>query len=228
MLGLPLIAIGTIAQAQAYQCRPPAGPVSAAKPIPDGPVRRTRIAAYTLALSWSPEHCRFATAADRFQCSGRNGRFGLVLHGLWPEGKGANWPQWCPSARGPSPDLLRRTMCLTPSADLIAHEWAKHGACMAKTPTGYFKAARILFDSLSLPDLDRLSRRKPLDAGMIRESVSAAFPAFKPEMVGIKLNAGGWLDEIRFCYNTDFRPSRCSRSQYGAKDTLSARIWRGL
>ncbi|MBO9498291.1 MAG: ribonuclease T [Novosphingobium sp.] len=216
-------------QAQAYQCQPPEGPVSVTWPKPDGPVRKVAITGYTLALSWSPEHCRFAkTGADGFQCSGRNGRFGLVLHGLWPEGKGANWPQWCPSARRPSPELVRQTLCLTPSPSLIAHEWAKHGACMAKTPASYFKAARILYESLTLPDLDRLSRRTPLTAGMIRESFAAAFPAFKPEMVGIKLGQRGWLEEVHLCYGTDFRPTRCSRGQFGAKDSFSARIWRGL
>ena len=228
LLTIPLLALGTVAQAQAYQCQLPKNALPVAKIVPDGPARRTPIAAYTLALTWSPEHCRFATAADSFQCSGKNGRFGLVLHGLWPEGKGRNWPQWCPSSRRLSPDLVRRNMCLTPSAPLIAHEWAKHGACMAKTPEGYFKAARILFASLRLPDLDRLSRRKPLNAGMIREAISAAFPVFKPEMVGINLSERGWLEEIRLCYDTDFHPARCTAGQYGPKDAASAKIWRGL
>jgi hypothetical protein len=29
------------------------------------------------------------SAADDRQCSGRSGRFGFVVHGLWPEGRGA-------------------------------------------------------------------------------------------------------------------------------------------
>ncbi len=228
LLALPLFVVGTVAQAQAYQCTPPKGPIAIAKPIPDGPIRRVATTGYTLALSWSPEHCRFATTADRFQCSGKNGRFGLVLHGLWPEGKGMNWPQWCPTARRPSPALIRQMLCLTPSAALIEHEWAKHGSCMTRTPDAYFKAAKILYASLTLPDLDRLSRRKPLTAGIIREAFSTAFPAFKPNMVGLSLRKGGWLDEIRLCYNKDFYPARCTKGQYGPADAASAKIWRGL
>ncbi len=228
MLAIPLLAAGTVAQAQAYQCQPPKNVVSVPRIVPDGPARRTAIAGYTLALSWSPEHCRFPTAADRFQCSGKNGRFGLVLHGLWPESKGRNWPQWCPTSRRPSPAVLRQNLCLTPSAELIAHEWAKHGSCMTKRPEAYFKAARILWDSLTLPDLDRLSRRKGLTAGMVREAFVAAFPAFHGEMVGLNLSERGWLEEIRLCYNTRIPARALLESQFGPPDTVPVKIWRGL
>lgn len=228
LLAVALLAAATAAQAQSYQCTPPKGTISIPKALPDGPPRRTPIRAYTLALSWSPEHCRFPTAADSFQCSGMNGRFGLVLHGLWPESNGRNWPQWCPTKHQPSPALIRQNMCMTPSAALIAHEWAKHGSCMTKTPEAYFKTARILFNSLRLPDLDRLSRRKGLTVGMVRETMAAAFPAFEPEMVGINLTSRGWLEEIRLCYNTKFLPARCTRSQFGPPDAQAVKIWRGL
>lgn len=214
--------------AQAYQCRLPQGAVSVPRPIQDGPTRKPATTGYTLALSWSPEYCRVAGAADRFQCGGQNGRFGLVLHGLWPEGKGSQWPQWCPTGLRPSPALVKQNLCMTPSAALIAHEWAKHGSCMARTPDAYFKASRILWASLTLPDLDLLSRRKGLNAGMIRQAMVEAFPAFRPEMVGIRLNERGWLEEIRLCYNTRFRPARCSSAQLGARNATAAKIWRGL
>ncbi len=229
-LALPLALFGTMAQAQAYQCQLPGGPIAVPKIIPDGPARRSAITGYSLALSWSPEYCRTRTAspADHVQCSGRNGRFGLVLHGLWPEGRGADYPQWCPTTLRPSPELVRQNLCLTPSAQLLAHEWAKHGACMTRRPEAYFKTARILWNSLTLPDLDRLSRRKGLNAGLIREAFSAAFPALKPEMVGVVLSERGWLQEIKLCYGKNFRPARCSKGQFGAPDAASAKIWRGL
>lgn len=227
-LAVSLLLYPAALQAQAYQCQIPRGAISVPEVAPDGPPRRGAIASYTLALSWSPEHCRFPTSADTFQCSGKAGRFGLILHGLWPQGKGREGPRWCPTSLRPSPALVRQNLCTTPSPALIAREWAKHGSCMTRTPEAYFKAARILFDSLTLPDLDRLSRRQGLTAGMIREAFAAAFPAFKPEMVGINLSGRGWLDEIRLCYNTDFRPTRCSKSQLGPPDSAPAKIWRGL
>ena len=224
----PFLLAATVANAQAYQCQIPRGAISVPKSIQDGPVRRTPITGYTLALSWSPEYCRFASSTDRFQCSGRNGQFGLVLHGLWPEGKNGGYPQWCPTTRRPSAELVRQNLCLMPSPALIAHEWAKHGSCMTRRPEAYFKAARILWNSLSLPDLDRLSRRDGLTAGMIRESFVAAFPAFHSDMVGVQLSKNGWLEEIKLCYGKDFRPARCGKGQFGVANAAPAKIWRGL
>jgi len=89
----------TPALGQAYQCRVPSEPLAVPRIAPDGPARRVPVTGYTLALSWSPEHCRGREKqpGDAMQCSGRNGRFGLVLHGLWPEGGNGRWPQWCPT-----------------------------------------------------------------------------------------------------------------------------------
>lgn len=223
---------GHAALAQAYQCRMASAPVSVPPIQRDGPVRRMEVTGYTLALSWSPEHCRFRedSTAHKAQCSGENGRFGLVVHGLWPEGPSGRWPQWCPTSHTPSPELIRRNMCMTPSARLIAHEWAKHGACMVKTPEAYLKVSAILWDSLVpwLPDLDRVSRKHGLTAGDIRRAFTQANRYWKPEQVGIDLDSKGWLEEIRLCYGADFRPARCTAGQFGAEDGEDANIWRGL
>ena len=234
LAGKALAAIGLHAassavHAQAYQCSVPQR-IAVPRILPDGPPRTTSIAGYSLTLSWSPEYCRMRThdPRDAMQCSGRNGRFGLVLHGLWPEGKGADWPQWCPTALAPSADALRPMLCTTPSPDLLAHEWAKHGSCMAKTPEGYFRAGRALFRSLRIPDLDALSRRQGLNAGMIRQVLADANPALTTAMIGIGLNPRGWLEEVRICYGRDFMPRRCAAGRLGAPNSAPAKIWRGL
>lgn len=227
---LPLLAAAPPAYAQAYQCRIPNAAIAVPKIVPDGPARRMPITGYTLSLSWSPEHCRGreASKADAMQCSGRSGRFGLVLHGLWPEGANGRWPQWCPSPRSPSATLVRQHLCVTPSARLMAHEWAKQGSCMVRKPETYFKVAGILWNSLRLPDLDRLSRQDGLNAGAIRQAFVDGNPAWKREHVGVRLNQRGWLKELRLCYGKDFMPTRCTPSQYGARDSATAKIWRGL
>lgn len=73
------------ALAQAYQCRMPARISMPPAPEP-GQTVRMPIARYTLAASWSPDHCKMRGDTDPLQCSGKAGRFGFVLHGLWPEG----------------------------------------------------------------------------------------------------------------------------------------------
>ncbi len=231
--GLFLIALcafqGT-AHAQAYQCRIPPAPVAVPTIEQDGPTRQMPVNGYTLALSWSPEFCRFREDDQRHarQCSGRDGRFGLIVHGLWPEGRGNSWPQWCPARRQPDPAAIRQNMCITPDARLLADQWAKHGSCMVTRPETYFRVTRVLWNSLRFPDLDSLSRRENLTAGDIRQAFAEANPHWEPEHVGVKLNGRGWLQELRLCYARNFRPTRCNASQYGAADSDEANIWRGL
>lgn len=216
------------ALAQSYQCRVPQNLV-----VPDtrqdGPTRRVAITGYTFAMSWSPEFCRTRQSSPqhREQCSGRNGRFGMVVHGLWPDGN-AGWPQYCPSARRVSVPEAKRNMCMMPSARLMAEQWRKHGACMARSPESYFKVTRMIWGSLRHPDYDRLSREDGLTAGKIRAAFQLANPDWKPERVSVKLNARGWLEEVRLCYGKDWLPTRCKRGQRGAGDNVKAKIWRGL
>lgn len=225
-----LVVLATAAplSAQAYQCRIPQR-VSVPQVEPDGPVRRVPVTGYTLALSWSPEYCkgRESQAGDAVQCSGANGRFGIVVHGLWPEGRGT-WPQWCPSPRKLQPAEAKRNVCLMPSVRMQAHEWVKHGACMTRTPAAYFRTTRILFNGLRLPDFDRLSKDPELDAGLIRTRIAAANPGWKPEAVGLVLNERGWLKELRLCYDRRFMPEGCDRQRFGPKNQAAVKIWRGL
>lgn len=223
-----MVSLPTVALAQAYQCRIPERVI-----VPDiereGPVRQLPISGYTLALSWSPEFCkgREAQAPHRRQCSGQQGSFGLIVHGLWPE-SGRTWPQWCPAPRKPRPSELGQNMCLTPSARLLTHEWAKHGSCMTKRPATYFKIARILHGALRMPDLDHLSRREGLTVGDLREQWHIANPGWRGRRVGVDINARGWLRELKLCYGKDFMPADCPRWQIGARDAATLKIWRGL
>jgi ribonuclease T2 len=229
-IGAVLAVLPGVAMAQAYQCRVPQGPVSVPPAVRDGPVRQVPVTGYTLALSWSPEYCRGreTRSADRRQCSGRAGRFGFVVHGLWPEGRGAAWPQWCPAARRPTSRELAPNLCMTPSSALLAHEWAKHGACMTSTPASYFKITRILWGSLRWPDFDRIGRDEALTAGKVRTAFADANRYWEPEHVGLRVNERGWLTEMRLCYGKDFMPAPCGAGRFGPADSVPVRIWRGL
>ena len=217
------------ALAQAYQCRAPA--ISSVPQVsPDSRPRQVPTTGYTLALSWSPAFCRTRqdSRAHRTQCSGDNGRFGLVVHGLWPQGS-RTWPQWCPTPERVTPRIARENICMMPSERLIARQWAKHGSCMTRRPETYFRVTRILWESLRIPDYDRISREDDLTAGRIRQAFADANGRmWQPSMVGVKLNRDGWLEEIRLCYGPRFRPARCDTRRLGASDGERARIWRGL
>ena len=221
------------AAAQAYQCRIPAT-LPAARPVtPNAPVHRTAIMGYTLALSWSPEFCRGRerNPQDRLQCSGPQagaaGRFGFVVHGLWPEGAGGA-PQWCRAVPPPSPAVVRGQLCRTPAVQLLSHEWAKHGSCMARDAAGYFRVANILSDAMRYPEIDVLSRDRALTAGKLREALAAANPGRPANSFGLLVNQRGWLREVRVCLDRRFRAARCRAGQAGPRDAAGLKIWRGL
>lgn len=227
-LALLALLLPAPAFAQAYQCSLPqrVGPVPDVRP--DGPVRRAVVSGYTLAVSWSPEYCKRGGDTASMQCSGANGRFGFVLHGLWPEARSGPPPQWCSAGPRPSPELIRRNLCMTPVPWLLAHEWAKHGSCMARTPEGYYRVSGILWRSLRWPDADRLSRRRDLTAGDLREAFFAANPDWRGRRIGLLTSRNGWLREVKLCYDRKFMPKDCDRHAYGPADSQPLKIWRGL
>lgn len=222
------------AVAQSANCRIPER-ISVPHVRADAPMRRTVVTGYTLALSWSPEFCRGKSGERQhmMQCGGQMGRFGFIVHGLWPEGHG-RYPQWCQTRNTLDFAELRRNMCIMPSAYLQAHEWAKHGSCMSKTPAGYFKATRILWNSLHLASVPRAARSSApvagnattgnATAGALRKAFVDANKGWRTDAVGIKTTAGGFLSEILLCYDKGFLPTRCDRRRYGASDRARIRM----
>lgn len=227
LLTAALLALPAQALAQAYQCSAKLVPPPLPQIQPDGPSTNAPIQSYTLAVSWAPEYCRNDHDPQSVECSGRYGRFGLIVHGLWPEGDGQA-PQWCEAKSMPTPDTVRRNLCMTPSTYLIAHEWAKHGSCMARNPDAYYATARKLWDKLKWPDVDALSRKPELTVGDLREAVMLANPGLRREAIGVLTSDKGWLRELRLCYTRSFKLQACKRQQYGPDDATALKIWRGI
>lgn len=198
------------------------------RPSPDERPRRTAIAGYLLAMSWSPEFCRTRRndPAHRLQCSGSAGRFGFILHGLWPEAGHAGYPQYCrPVGLVPEP-VLRSHLCMTPSVDLIQHEWAKHGSCGWADPGRYYRSASIMWQAVRFPDMDRLSRGNP-NAREIRLAFAQANRGLPPDAVRVVASRRQWLREVHLCLGRDFRPRSCPAFARGAADPVPVSIWRG-
>lgn len=162
----------------------------------------------------------------RLQCSGEIGDFGFVLHGLWPEAKGPNYPQYCRSVGVMSRKVVAENICMTPSVQLLQHEWAKHGSCMARKPETYFGAAKLLFGAIEFPDMDRLSR-KPLSAAGLAGAFAEINEGLPANAIRVKTNNRGWLQEMRICLGKDMKPRRCPAFIPGAPDKAEVKIWRG-
>ena len=218
------------ALAQSYACAVPSTlpQLRPDRPSTSQPRRVLPIGGYTLALSWSPQFCRgrAGDASAAFQCGGGN-RFGFVLHGLWPDGEGNDWPQYC-RATGLLPEpVVRGALCATPSAQLLQHEWAKHGTCIpGAEPASYFRRSNALYARLRYPAMEALSRR-PLTAGALATALARANPGLRPRGMRITTRPGGWLDEVWICLDRRFRYRTCPAHQGGASAKTRVQIWRG-
>jgi ribonuclease T2 len=220
-LSLAAAALATLtpgmAAAQAAACRiPPDFALPRPEPVAADQVRRTPVTRYTLALSWSPQHCFRAEADDAMQCDGGAGRFGFILHGLWPETEGRNWPQYCRPAQQVSRATLRQHLCMTPSPALLQHEWSRHGTCMAATPERYFRSASILYRSVRYPDMAALARETTLTVGDFTRAFAGANPGMRENMLSVRTTRSGWLEEVRLCLDRRMRRTRCPDWARGA------------
>jgi ribonuclease T2 len=217
------------ASAQAWQCKAPA---NLARPKIETPnkseIRRTPVASYLLALSWSPEYCRKGGKGGEtsIQCNGSIGDFGFILHGLWPEAAGPDYPQWCRTAGVLSRKVVADNICMTPSVQLLQHEWAKHGTCMARKPETYFGAAKLIFEAIDYPDMAKLSR-EPLTAAGLAEAFATNNEGLPANAVRVQTNRKGWLEEVRICLDKKFKPEACPSFVRGAPDKAEVKIWRG-
>jgi ribonuclease T2 len=224
---ITLTMTGGTAFAQAPQCIIPknlARPkVERAQP---NQMKKAPVTGNILALSWSPQFCRERAGDPRHssQCNVK-GQFGFILHGLWPDGPGRNDPAWCAPATPLPPALLARNFCMMPSVQLQQHQWAKHGTCASRDPDRYFKASAILYDALKWPDMNALSFERPRVGDFIQSFV-AANPGLPANAVRVTVTAGGWLDEVRICLDTNYRARPCPRDVGGASPKRTLKIWR--
>lgn len=239
LLSLLVACAGTPAFAQAGQCSVPAQVDVPTIPAPDAPANAVPVTGYSLALTWSPEFCRTRQSDSRhaMQCGRGNGsaggslggslgRFGFVVHGLWPESDGATPPQWCSARPAPlTAQTVRRNLCMTPSPNLLAHEWAKHGTCAWPDPDAYYASAQRLYGAVRFPEMAALSRRGGLNAGDLRRALAARSPGLFPQAIRVEANRAGWLQEVRICYSRVLRPVRCRDA--GLPDRALLKIWRG-
>lgn len=226
---LPVLALAgpNAALAQAGQCRLP-GVIP--RPVVEGPTeqepkRVLPIGSYTLAVSWSPDYCARSKggAKDDFQCRSGND-FGFTLHGLWPDGYGKDWPQYCKPAPVLPRKVVRDHLCAVPSVQLIQHEWVKHGTCLPTTPTKFFALSRKLYQALRYPDMQELAARPTLSAREFATAFAAANKGMSADMMRLNVSREGTLSEVWVCMDRKLRYSRCPAHQGGVNDATRIRI----
>ena len=224
------IIVPAAAHAQAYSC---AVPATIPRPHPELPTssepqRLLPIGGYTLAITWAPEYCHDngRDAGARFECHSGN-RFGFTLHGLWPDGVGKVWPQYCKATTLLPRQVIAAHLCANPSVQLTQHEWAKHGTCTTDSPAQFLARSRQLYARLRYPDMDALSRQPNLTVGQFATALARANPGLDADMMRVNANRHGWLTEVWLCLDKGYRFRRCPAFETGAPAGQRLKIWRG-
>lgn len=194
-------------------------------PTRDQPRRLLPIGGYTLALTWSPERCagRMSSPMDKLRCDGNFSKFGFTLHGLWPDGEGGQWPQYCAPARLVPDAVIREHLCSTPSPQLIQHEWEKHGTCMARTPAEYFGRSDALFKALRFPEMAEY-RGKRTSAPIFQQAFAKANEGMRADQLRLKVSRDGWLEEVMICLDRKLERTSCPATQRGTMADQVIRI----
>lgn len=149
---------------------------------------------YVLALSWEPGFC-VTTTGHNAECRSPEG---FVLHGLWPQMEGGDYPSNC---NGPAltSDQRRQWGAIYADPSLIEHEWPKHGTCTGLPANAYFRLSSADVAAVTIPLAYRtntLLRKSDIPA------ITSAFIASNPGMsqAGLRVNTrNGIVTEIDIC-----------------------------
>lgn len=207
------------------ECTPPANlPKARAEFPPPGAAVNSPISGYQLVINWGPQFCKVngdeKSAAPR--C--RERKFGFTIASLRADGEGRKNPEYC-KRMGPVPDpIVRENWCAIPSVPAMSHAWAKYGSCFAPDANAYFGAARSAFAKLAWPDMNRLSQQR-LAVRDLQAAFAAANPGMTRDMFAVGLTPLGWLETVRLCLDTGYRPRPCPADVPGAGADATVRIW---
>jgi len=162
---------------------------------------------WVLALSWSPEYCK-QNVGDA-QCRHPQ-RYAFVVHGLWPQHE-RGYPSRCAKRERVPKELVERMLPLMPSAELIQHQWDKHGTCSGLSQEQYFALVERLYHKIEIPAEYREAEEyintsvDELEKHFIRDN-----RAFDREGIAVQCRSR-YLREVRMCFDTKLNPRACGR-----------------
>ena len=198
----------------AESCAIPAG-LSPAPVVPQEERRLMAVEKYILAYYWWPQSCR------NYPGEGCSQNFGFKVHGLWPDGAGKSYPQFCRAPTALATRTVRANWCMTPSTSLLQHEWAKHGTCNWKSEQAYFGDAQKIAATITMPTL----ATGKTTAGAVRDAIVRANPKLPRFSLFVGTDRKQWLTEVRVCLDLKYRPVPCEDGDIGAPDRVPVQVW---
>jgi len=178
---------------------------------------------YLLALSWIPAYCADDGDERRDPRCDDGSIIGWAVHGLWPQHRGGDWPEYCnTSQRSPS---RRET---TDEADLFGtsgsawHQWNKHGRCTGLSARNYYLLVEEAVSRVDLPEVfEGITRELRVDPDVVEAAFIEANPDLNRDMM-VTTCAQGDLVELRVCMTRDLEPRICDAATVQRECRLSA------
>ena len=163
---------------------------------------------YLLTLSWEPEYC-FSHRSDP-DCTAS--KRGFVVHGLWPQNNDGSYPSNCSSTQ-PPPSNADELSGIVP-AEILQHEWTKHGTCSGLSGNAYFDLIRKSWSSLTIPtDFKAPARSFTVRPTDLKKEFHDANGTIDPQDVVI--GAGrGYLQSVEICLTKQGAPMHCPATVY--------------
>ena len=165
---------------------------------------------YVLALSWMPAFCALEGESRNDERCAPGQRHGWMLHGLWPQHRGGDWPEYCPTAaRNPSRRETAAQAALFGRSGAAWHQWNKHGRCTGLSAQDYYRLSQLAWDRVALPEVfGRIDAALRLAPDVVVEAFAEANPDIPPEAM-VTACRDGLLSEIRICLTRALEPRAC-------------------
>lgn len=170
---------------------------------------------YLLALSWSPEFCDTAAGHQPSKQKQCTARLGFVVHGLWPQRNNNTYPQDCGSVEAVPAPIAEIALNAAPpmppgDAQLLEHEWSKHGTCSGLDMRGYFTAIKTSAEKVRIPDsLKAPETSLTMDAPTLTSAFTAANPGLTADMMNVEVDRQGDISSVQICFSKQLVFQNC-------------------
>ncbi len=173
------------------------------------PVHAATFDYYLFSLSWSPEFCHDHPSAGSTPECKAGASMNFVVHGLWPSNNNNTDPSGCPATPF-DPSAVPAAINGIMPADILQHEWEKHGVCSGMTENIYFQKIASLFQSLAIP-VKNTGADLHIAPAALRVQFAQANAGTTSATFSIEDN-GQYLTEVRSCWSRAFTAIACPQA----------------
>lgn len=157
---------------------------------------------YLFVLSWSPEFCHAERNRSNPECTEHRG---FVVHGLWPQYNDGSYPVECPTDNAAPTDTSAVSGIMP--AELIPHEWEKHGTCTGLSGDGYLATIRTVFNSVTVPNAFKAPSQSFTESPSdLRKQFEQANPKLSDGAIAVELSHG-YLSAVEICFSKASTPA---------------------